>query len=126
MTTTELPTEPGALVQSLADGWGAGDLDRIMAHFTDDAVYENVGMGEFVGADAIRGAIEGFLAMGAFHFETLRQVVDGDVVMNERVDTISMADGNEIAIRLMGVFVLRDGLVAEWRDYFDMTQFAGG
>ena len=126
MTTTELPTEPGALVQSLADAWAAADLDRIMAHFTDDAVYENVGMGELAGADAIRAGIEGFLAMGSFHFETLRQVVDGDLVMNERVDTISMTDGNEVALRLMGVFVHRDGRIAEWRDYFDMTPFAGG
>lgn len=125
MTTTELPTEPGALVQSLADAWAAADLDAIMAHFTDDAVYENVGMGEMTGSDAIRAGIEGFLAMGSFRFDTLRQVVDGDVVMNERVDTISMPD-NEVAIRLMGVFVTRDGRIAEWRDYFDMTPFTGG
>ena len=33
---TDLPTEPGALVQSLADAWATADLDAIMAHFTDD------------------------------------------------------------------------------------------
>lgn len=125
MTGTELPTEPGALVQSLADAWGAADLDTIMTHFNTDAVYENVGMGEMTGTEAIRAGIEGFLAMGSFHFDTLRQVVAGDVVMNERVDTIDMGD-NQMAIRLMGVFEIRDGKIATWRDYFDMTPFTGG
>jgi limonene-1,2-epoxide hydrolase len=122
---TDLPTEPGALVASLADAWAAADLDRIMVHFTDDAVYENVGMGAMTGAAEIRAGIEGFLAMGSFRFDTLRQVVDGGLVMNERVDTISM-DGNDIALRLMGVFETRDGKIAAWRDYFDMSAFAGG
>ncbi len=122
---TDLPTEPGALVTSLAAAWAAADLDRIMEHFTDDAVYENVGMGAMTGATEIRAGIEGFLAMGSFHFDTLRQVVDGDVVMNERVDTISMTD-NEVALRLMGVFETRGGRIAAWRDYFDMSAFTGG
>ena len=123
---TQLPTDPGALVQSMADAWGAADLDTIMAHLTDDCVYENVGMGAMSGTDEIRAGIEGFLAMGSFHFETLRQVVDGDLVMNERIDTITLGDGGEIALRLMGVFELRDGRVAAWRDYFDSAPFAGG
>lgn len=121
----DVPTEPGALVESLAAAWAAADLDRIMEHFTGDAVYENVGMGAMTGATEIRAGIEGFLAMGSFRFDTLRQVVDGDVVMNERVDTISMVD-NEVALRLMGVFETRDGRIAAWRDYFDMSAFAGG
>ena len=124
---TDLPADPGALVQSLADAWGAADLDTIMAHFTDDCVYENVGMGSMSGADEIRAGIEGFLAMGSFHFDTLRQVVDGDLVMNERIDTITLAGGDgEIALRLMGVFEVRDGRIAAWRDYFDSAPFTGG
>ncbi len=122
---TDLPSEPGALVQSLADGWAAADLDAIMAHFTDDAVYQNVPMEPRVGTEAIRAEIEGFLAMGTFHFDTLRQTVQGDLVMNERVDTIKMGDA-EIAIPLMGVFEIRDGRIAAWRDYFDPSPFAGG
>ena len=122
----ELPTDPGALVDSLADAWSAGDLDAIMAHFTDDCVYENVGMAALSGTDEIRAGIEGFLAMGSFHFETLRQVVDGDLVMNERVDTISPQGADPIALRLMGVFEVRDGRIAAWRDYFDASPFTGG
>jgi len=124
---TERSTAPADVFAALAAGWGAADLDAIMALFADDAVYENVGMGDpFEGAEAIRAGIEGFLAMGSFHFETLRQVADDTVVMNERVDTITMADGNEVAIRLMGTVEVRDGLITVWRDYFDAAQFAGG
>jgi limonene-1,2-epoxide hydrolase len=49
-------------------------------------------------------------------------VASGDVVMNERVDRF-LIRGTWLEIPLMGVFVLRDGLIAEWRDYFDLADF---
>ncbi len=123
---TTLPTEPGALVKSLADAWAAKDIDLIMSHFTDDAVYHNIPMEPAVGADAVRVTIEGFLAMAeSIVFETLHEVVDGDLVLNERVDTFVMG-GNTVPIKVMGIFELRDGRIAKWRDYFDMAGLAGG
>ncbi len=123
---TTLPTEPGALVKSLADAWAAKDIDLIMSHFTDDAVYHNIPMEPAVGADAVRATIEGFLAMAeSITFETLHEVVDGDLVLNERVDTFVM-DGNTVPIKVMGIFELRDGRIAKWRDYFDMAGLTGG
>jgi limonene-1,2-epoxide hydrolase len=43
--------------------------------------------------------------------------------MNERVDRFTMPDGKTIAIRVAGVFEVRDGKVAVWRDYFDLAEF---
>jgi limonene-1,2-epoxide hydrolase len=43
--------------------------------------------------------------------------------MNERVDRFTMADGKDVAIRVAGVFEIRDGKVAVWRDYFDLAEF---
>ena len=123
---TRLPTEPGALVKSLADAWAAKDIDLIMAHFTDDAVYHNIPMEPAVGAAEVRATIEGFLAMAeSIRFETLHEVVDGDLVLNERVDTFVMG-GNTVPIKVMGIFELRDGRIAKWRDYFDMAGLTGG
>jgi limonene-1,2-epoxide hydrolase len=34
-----------------------------------------------------------------------------------------MADGKKIALRVAGVFEIRDGKVAVWRDYFDLNEF---
>lgn len=51
--------------------------------------------------------------------------MSGNVVMNERVDTLSMG-GNEVALPVMGVFEIEDGKIRAWRDYFDMAAFTGG
>ena len=115
-----------AVVKSLADAWAAQDIESIMGHFTDDIVYHNMPMEPAEGADAVRAAIEGFLAMAdSIEFETLHEVAEGDIVLNERVDTFVIA-GNPTPIRVMGIFELRDGRIARWRDYFDMAGLTGG
>ncbi|MEZ5168243.1 MAG: limonene-1,2-epoxide hydrolase family protein [Acidimicrobiales bacterium] len=124
--TAETTTDASALVASLAAAWAAMDLDRIMGHFTDDIVYHNIPMEPAVGAAAVRDAIAGFLAMAdSIEFETLHEVADGPIVMNERVDTFVIA-GNPTPIKVMGVFEVRDGKIARWRDYFDMAGLTGG
>jgi limonene-1,2-epoxide hydrolase len=52
-------------------------------------------------------------------WEVLHQVAAGNVVMNERVDRFKVGD-KEITIKVVGVFELRDGKIAAWRDYFDL------
>jgi limonene-1,2-epoxide hydrolase len=121
-----MTAENRAVVASLADAWAAMDIDRIMGHFTDDIVYHNMPMEPAEGPEAVRATIEGFLGMAeSIVFETRLEVSEGDVVMNERVDTFVIG-GNETPIRVMGVFELRDGRIARWRDYFDMAGLTGG
>ena len=121
-----MSAENRAVVQSLADAWGAQDIDAIMGHFTDDVVYHNIPMDPAEGVDAVRAVIEGFLAMAeSIVFETLNEVSEGDLVMNERVDTFVIG-GNDTPIKVMGIFELRDGKIARWRDYFDMAGLTGG
>ncbi len=55
-------------------------------------------------------------------WEIVHQISNGDVVMNERIDRFT-ANGKAIALPVVGVFELRDGKIAAWRDYFDMAQF---
>jgi limonene-1,2-epoxide hydrolase len=45
---------------------------------------------------------------------------DGDVVLTERIDTFEMG-GKDVVLPVMGVFEVRDGKIAAWRDYFDMA-----
>jgi limonene-1,2-epoxide hydrolase len=115
-----------AVVKSLADAWAAQDIELIMDHFTDDIVYHNIPMDPAEGPEAVRAVIEGFLAMAdSIVFETLNEVADGDLVLNERVDTF-VVGGNPTVLEVMGVFELRDGKIARWRDYFDMAGLTGG
>ena len=115
----------GEIVTAFCDAWSRGDVDAVMAAFTDDAVYHNIPMAPIHGREAIAGFIRPFLASGSIVFETLHQAVNGDIVMNERVDTVTQTGKDTVALPVMSVFELRDGKIAGWRDYFDLKMFRG-
>lgn len=116
--------EPGETVTSFLREFDVAhpDRGRLAAYFTEDAFYHNIPLEPITG----REAIAAFLAnMGPFQpagFEVKRQAVSGNVVMNERVDRFTVG-GRTIELPVMGVFELRDGLIASWRDYFDLAMF---
>lgn len=109
------------LVTAFCAEWAEADPDAIAEYFTEDAVYHNIPMDPVVGRDAIRTFVAGFVAaFGNIDFKVQRQVVDGDVVMNERVDVFTL-DGAEVELPVVGVFEVRGTRIAAWRDYFDMA-----
>jgi len=113
------------LIDAFVAAWGKQDLDELMSFFTDDAVYTNIPIDPpNEGREAIRKIIEGFIGMAqkiefVVHLQT--ENAQG-VVMNERTDRFLIGDRWAEA-RVMGVFELRDGKIAAWRDYFDLAQF---
>jgi len=114
----------GGIVTAFCDAWTNHDVEAIVESFTDDAVYHNIPMDPIEGKVAIEAVIRGFLGGSRISFETTHQVAEGDIVMNERLDTIT-TDDRAVAVPVMGVFVMRDGKIAEWRDYFDLATFTG-
>ena len=115
---------PGELVTALIKANEARDIDALLAVLTEDARYENVPMSVLTGHGEIRSMLEGFLGSAKeVAREVLHQVEQGNVVMNERVDRFVMADGKKIELRVAGIFEIRDGKVAVWRDYFDLNEF---
>jgi limonene-1,2-epoxide hydrolase len=115
---------PGEAVTALIKANEARDIDALIDVLTDDIVYENVPMGVMNGHDEVRGMLTAFLG-GAekVAWEVLEQVEQGDTVMNERVDRFWLAGGHKVELRVAGVFKVRDGKVAVWRDYFDLAEF---
>ena len=96
------------------------DYDTALPLLTEDIEYQNMPIAPVKGRDAVKEQLEALLAMGTdSEWKVLKEVADGDVVMNERVDRF-MLGGKWCDLPVMGVFVLRDGLIAEWRDYFDL------
>jgi limonene-1,2-epoxide hydrolase len=70
--------------------------------------------------------LSGFLGSAErVEWEVLRQVEQGNTVMNERIDRFWLPDEKKISLRVAGVFEVRDGKVAVWRDYFDLAAFTG-
>lgn len=112
------------LVRSLIDAFNANDLDRIMSHFADDAVYHNIPVAPVAGQKAIREVVQGFMGMATRVDWQLRNLAqtDGGVVLTERVDRFHI-NGKWLELPVMGAFEVEGSKIKAWRDYFDMNQF---
>jgi limonene-1,2-epoxide hydrolase len=114
------------VVNDLFAAWTRLDLDGIMGYFDENGVWDNVPMNSPAkGKAAIREMTQGFLKDTAtFEVKILKSAHEGNLVLNERVDTIRMKNGKTAAIPVAGVFELNDaGKITCWRDYFDLASF---
>jgi limonene-1,2-epoxide hydrolase len=101
------------------------DYDAALPLLTEDVEYQNMPITPVKGREAVKEQLEALLAMGSdSEWKVLNEVASGNVVMNERVDRFQLG-GKWAELPVMGVFVLRDGLIAEWRDYFDLQTIMG-
>ncbi len=115
--------QPIDTVRRFCAAWGNEDLDTIVGFFTDDAVYHNVPIAPVTGREAIRETIAGFTGgIDRIEFEVLHAAAHGDVVLTERVDRFFSPE-RTIELPVMGTFEIAGGLIAAWRDYFDLGQF---
>ena len=100
------------------------DWEKITSFLTSDCKYrasQDVPMVE--GPDGVVGLLEGFLGDAASaEFEGLDTWARGPVVVDDRVDRFVLPD-NTLDIRVVGIFYLTDGKIAEWTDFtFDSQQ----
>lgn len=98
----------------------AANPEAMGGYFTDDAVYHNIPVAPIVGRAAIVAALAGINRMAQpAGWEIRWQLANDSVVINERVDRFTR-DGKAVELPVTGVFEIRDGKIAAWRDYFDM------
>lgn len=109
------------LVTRFVKEWdGSPSAETIAAYFTADALYHNIPMDPITGAENIGKMLGGMAAnMQGAGWEVKHQVAVGNVVMNERIDKFKMGD-RVIGLPVAGIFVVKAGKIAEWRDYFDL------
>lgn len=119
-----MAVDPATVVASFIDAVERCDLDAAAALLAEDVTYDNVPVGPLVGRDVARATLESFLAAASeVEWQVLRQVVDGSVVANERVDRFRIGDG-WLELPVAGFFeVDDDGRISVWRDYFDLTTY---
>jgi limonene-1,2-epoxide hydrolase len=118
----------GDIVDEFIRAYVRRDADAALELVTDDFVFEHIPMPESTivrGKEQLRGRIMGAIAAAErVDWKILHQVDGGDVVMNERVDDFSFPEGmfaqTHTSTRVAGVFELRDGKIAAWRDYYDL------
>ena len=117
-----MPVSASDLVTEFCAQWAEPDPARLAEYFTEDGIYHNMPMPPSQGRTAIQEFIAGFTAMcDGIDFVVHRQVSDGDLVFNERTDIMRLKNGNRVELPVTGVFEIRDGKIAAWRDYFDMA-----
>lgn len=124
-----MTSNPGDLVSAFIAEFDAGhpNVDRLLSYFTDDAVYHNMPSPEPArGRDEIERALGYTQRFTVRGWEILHQSVNGNVVLNERIDRFEVG-GRTVELPVCGVFEVRDGerdgKIAAWRDYFDMASF---
>ena len=111
-----------ALIQRFCDSWSDYDIDAILEYFTDDAIYHNMPIQPVQGKDAIKGMIEQFMSAFTGSEWIVKHIsAAGDAVLTERVD--KFIGDKSMALQVMGVFEIKDGKIAAWRDYFDLAEW---
>ncbi len=105
------------LVNQFCESFATRDMARIAAFLSPDVVYRLTDTVPAVkGAEAL-ARIRGYVARStAIDFKVLDSWVRGSVVVNERIDAFTRAEGN-VAYHLTGVFLVKDGKIVEWADY---------
>lgn len=117
--------DPQAVTMEMVEAWNDVDLDRVVELFTPDGVLHSMMMDPIVGRDSLRSHLQPlFDGIEELNLNLKRVIVEGDTVFMERVDEF-VFNGKRGSVPVFGVLVIRDGAVAEWREYYDRAQLYG-
>jgi limonene-1,2-epoxide hydrolase len=111
-----------AVVMEMIDAWNERDADKIADLFTEDGVLHSMMIDPIKGREAIRPRIK-FLVDNASHMkiEPRNIATVGNTVFLERTDSFTFK-GHSGSVPVVGVLDIRDGKVAEWREYYDRAE----
>ena len=124
MTATKQASEK--LVRDFLGSWEGRDLDTICGAFADDAVYHNVPVKPIEGIAGIRAIFGAFLdAFAEAKLDIVTLAAEPGLVLAERVDYFTMNDGTKVVLPVNGVFVVKNGKITRFSDYFDLADFEG-
>ena len=124
-------TDTKANKQVVADfiaSWGDHDIDKTLSYVSEDCFYHNIPLDPIKGKATMRKFLEpffgktGFSAPFSLKPEILHVVAQGDLVFQERIDHYAIGNSH-YDIPDVGVYEVRAGKIAVWKDYFDMGQF---
>jgi limonene-1,2-epoxide hydrolase len=111
---------PLEVVNTFIAAAAARDYDTALPLLSGDVEYHNIPIAAVHGREAVKEQLEFLMGMSeGSEWRIDRAVADGELVMNERVDRF-LINGKWAELPVAGVFVVRDGLITLWRDYFDL------
>lgn len=114
------------VVERFLEQLEALDLDAALDMMSEDCVYKNMPFHTANGKQGIGRDLRAMMSkVSGFEVEMLHIASEGKSVMTERIDTIATKRVS-VEVELMGVFIVnQDGLISEWRDYFDWASTGG-
>jgi limonene-1,2-epoxide hydrolase len=108
------------IVRAYYAAWTADDLEGVLRLCTDDIVAVNVPIGPIHGKDMVRAFLARFgKGMTDKRYDVHRIFADETSAAVEGVENY-LKDGKQVSLPYMSTFLFRDGLICEWRDYFDL------
>ena len=115
-----MASEAETVVRDFCAAWVRKNIDELLGFFAADAVYHNIPVEPLHGIAAIRETLNAFVTPAEhIEFEMLAIASAGETVFTERIDRFKIM-GKTVALPVAGVFQVRQGKIAAWRDYFDM------
>ncbi len=104
-----------------------GFIPAFERYMHPDATWQNLGFPDCQGKQAYMALLRQyneFSGMPYGRVELKNIVASGNVVLTERVDNLFNAAGDAThPAPIMGTFVIEDGLIKRYSDYFDPRQF---
>ena len=109
------------VVASFCDAMGKRDPEALRPYLAPRRRVPEHGDAREEGVDDVVADLAGQFSMfpDTYEYETKNIAANGEVVLTERVDMINGFDGRLHGVPVMGTFVVEDGLIARWTDYFD-------
>ncbi len=110
------------LLDRFADAASRGDGKAFAACFTEDGVYHDYIYGPHIGREAIADMLVNLFHRDAtaYDWRMFDPVVNGDIgyawSLSKFTSTIPQFKGKDVVIDGMSRFVLKDGLIAEYRE----------
>jgi ketosteroid isomerase-like protein len=111
-------------LKAIATAFDAHDLEGIMAHFADDAVFEGPRGPDpwgqrFIGREAVREAFKArFAGIPDIRYQGDEHFVDGDRGVSEWTLSGTTAAGERVEVRGCDLWTLRDGKVVKKDSYW--------
>jgi limonene-1,2-epoxide hydrolase len=113
--------DPIEVVQRFLGALQRLDIDDAVALMTPDVTYQNVPLPAARGIDAVEKQLRWLARYGSgFEVEYLNVAADGSTVLTERTDILVFGKVRA-AFWVCGIFEVRDGRIALWRDRFDFV-----
>lgn len=112
------------LLDAIGDAFNANDIDAVMAHFADDAIFDHAAGPEvhgtrFEGKDALRTVFSGlFENVENVHWETLDAQIFGEKAYCEYRRIAKLKSGEVQDFLSVDILTFQDGLIVHKDTYY--------